>query len=443
MNTRDNILTNSLGHIVIGGADSVGLAEKYGTPLYVFDRAHFENIANGMFGAINKYYGDGEIAYASKAFSCEAIYFLCAKLGLSVDVVSGGELHLALKGNFPAERIYFHGNAKTDEEIDFAVRSSIGTIVLESVDECKKIAAAAARYDKKQGVMVRVNPGVEAHTHSFVQTARTDSKFGVQLDDDDLTALIIKIIKDDNLEFEGLHVHIGSQIFDIKPYILTLEKLVLYIKKLKNIGIQVNKLNMGGGFAITYTADDPVFDGESYEGFVRDISNNLISLCNRENVARPRLVFEPGRSLVGAAGYTIYRVIAVKNIPSVRKYVSVDGGMFDNPRHALYGSRYEASVCAGADEPKTEKVTISGKCCESGDIITSDIMLQPVNIGDFIVIFNTGAYNYTMASNYNGNLIPPVVAVKDGVGEYFIKPQTYEDLARNNAVPDSLKKEYK
>ncbi len=439
MNTSDTLFVNNKGHLEIGGCDTVELADRFGTPLYVFNRAEFEVISRAMTDAVRDFYGDGEVAYASKAFACEAVYALAKKQGLCTDVVSGGELYLALKAGFDPKKIYFHGNAKTNKEIEFAVNSGVGTIVLESFSEADKISAAAKNHGVKQGVMLRVNPGVEAHTHSYVQTALTDSKFGVQLDDDKLTELIKKINADENLNFVGLHVHIGSQIFDITPYKIVLEKLIKYIKFLENEGIFVDKLNLGGGFGITYTEADPTFTEADYRLYIKEISEKLLALVAEYKIKKPIIVFEPGRSLVGSAGITLYTVCAIKDIPNVRKYVSVDGGMFDNPRHALYGSRYEALAAAKAGDKKTQTVTIAGKCCESGDVITSDIALQPVSEGDLLAVLATGAYNYSMSSNYNCNFVPPVVMVYDGKAEYIVKPQTYEDLARNNVLPDSLK----
>lgn len=439
MNTSDTLQINKKGRLETGGCDTVELAERFGTPLYVFNRAEFEKLSDAMLTSVKKYYGDGEIAYASKAFACEAVYTLAKRQGLHVDVVSGGELYLALKSGFNPSKIYFHGNAKTHNELKYAVTSGVGAIVLESASEAEKISAIAKEATVRQGVMIRINPGVEAHTHSYVQTALTDSKFGIQLDDEKLTDLIKNIVNDNNLNFVGLHVHIGSQIFDITPYKIVLEKMVKYIKFLENEGVTVKKLNLGGGFGITYTESDPTFSEADYRLFIEQLSIKLLSLVNEYDIVKPTLVFEPGRSLVGSAGITLYKVCAIKDIKDVRKYVSVDGGMSDNPRHALYGSRYEATVCDRADEKKTQTVTIAGKCCESGDIITSDVALQSVNEGDFIAVLATGAYNYSMSSNYNCNLIPPVVMVYDGKAEYIVKPQTYEDLARNNVVPDSLK----
>lgn len=439
MNTRETLKINGAGHLEIGGCDTVELAQEFGTPLYVFDEAHFMKLATLMRGVLRNEYGEGEIAYASKAFACKAVLAMAREAGLSADVVSGGELYIAKQSAFDISKIYFHGNAKTNAEIDEAVSSGVGAIVIESADEAVKISASAKRYGVLQGVMVRVNPMVEAHTHSFVQTANTDSKFGVQLGGEELLSLIKKINADKNLSFSGLHVHIGSQIFDIEPYLVTCEKLVRYIKTLENEGISVKKLNLGGGFGITYTDSDPQFKDSDYARFISEISKKLLSLIKQFGITKPALVFEPGRSLVGEAGITLYTVCAIKNIPDIRKYVSVDGGMTDNPRYALYGARYEAAVCCRAAEKKIEKVTIAGKCCESGDIITADAMLQPANIGDTLAVFSTGAYNYSMASNYNSNAVPPVVTVLNGKAEYIVKPQTYRDIVRNNVLPDRLK----
>lgn len=439
MNTRDTLKVNNNGHLEIGGCDTTQLAKDFGTPLYVFDEAHFVRLSSLFYDTLKNAYGAGEIAYASKAFACTAVYAILKKLGMSIDVVSGGELYAANKAGFPADKIYFHGNSKSLSEIELAVSLNVGTIVIESLDEAKEISKVAEKQSKKQGVMIRFNPVVEAHTHSFVQTANKDSKFGIEMDSAELDNLLDNIKADKNLSFEGLHVHIGSQIFEVEPYKVAVEKLCEYIKKLENKGITVKKLNLGGGFGITYTEDDPQFKDNDYVRFISEISSKLKESVVKYGINKPSLIFEPGRSLVGEAGITLYTVCAIKDIPNIRKYVSVDGGMFDNPRYALYGAKYEAVVAGRAADAKTEKVTIAGKCCESGDLITVDAMLQHAEIGDTVAILSTGAYNYSMASNYNSNPIPPVVAAYKGKAEYIVKPQSFEDLFRNNVIPDRLK----
>lgn len=438
MNTRESLKINGRGHLEIGGCDTVDLAKKFGTPLYVLDEKYIREVANAYKSALSAEYGNYEVAYAAKAFCAVAVFKLAKQLDLCADVVSGGEFYTALKAGFDTSKLYFHGNNKLDCEIELAIANGIGTVVVESADEIEIINRIAGNYNRVQKVMLRVNPGVEAHTHHFIQTARTDSKFGVQLGGDLPKSIIQSALKYNNIAFDGLHMHIGSQIFDTDAYCVALEIITDFMAKLKTEGIVVNTLNIGGGLGINYTDADPLVTPRRYAYQTKLIVAKLLELLSAKSLAKPKLVIEPGRSIIGEAGITLYTVGAIKEIPEVRKYVAVDGGMFDNPRHALYGAQYSAVIANKADKPSDDIVTIAGKCCESGDLISEKVPLQRAERGDILAVFSTGAYNYSMASNYNSNLVPPVVFVKDGVAQYAVKPQSYDDLLRNNVVPDWL-----
>lgn len=440
MNYRDTLTTKD-GLLYIGGVSAAELRCRFGTPLYVMDEQYIRKVARSFEKTIEENYGDGVVAYASKAFCALAAYRIADEEKLYVDVVSGGELYVALKAGFPAEKIFFHGNNKLPTEIELAVKSGVGYIVVDHPDEIAMIAAEAKRCFTVQKLLLRVNPGVEAHTFDAVQTAKPDSKFGVAISDAATVDLIETMNATDGVKFSGLHSHIGSQIFDMSGYRMLIDYLTTYIQKLNARGIEVDVLNLGGGFGITYTDADPQFKTEDYSDYVREICSEMQRNVAEKHIKKPFLAIEPGRSLVGEAGVTLYTVGAVKAIPGLSKYVAVDGGMFDNPRCALYGSKYSAVLAEKTDVPATETVTIAGKCCESGDVITKNVLLAPARRGDLLAVFATGAYNYSMASNYNMNAIPPVVLVNEGQADYIVKPQSYEDLVRNNVVPDRLKKD--
>ncbi len=441
MNERDTLKINREGHLEIGGCDSVELAAQFGTPLYVFDEKYIRDMMSIYRDTIDKEYGgNGLVLYASKAFSCMAVYRIAAQENIGVDVVSGGELYTAVKAGFPAEKIYMHGNNKLVHELEFAVEAGVGTIVLDSADEADILDGLAAKAGKKQNVLIRINPGVEAHTHAFVQTARTDSKFGFSVSDGTAIAMTEYVLKKTNLSLRGYHCHIGSQIFEKQSFVLAAEKAMDFIATVrKKCGFEVDTLNIGGGFGIWYTDEDDRKDVASYSGYLGALITAVKSKAAKLSLKQPFLLIEPGRSIVGEAGVTLYSVGAIKDIPGVKKYVAIDGGMFDNPRYALYQSKYTVLLANRANEPCTERVTIAGKCCESGDIIAVDVPLPTAKRGDIVAVLSTGAYNYSMASNYNRNFIPASVLVKDGRAEYIIKPQTYDDLIRNDVLPDHLK----
>lgn len=441
MNFRDTLKANGKGYLEIGGCDTLELAEKFGTPLYVYDEAYIRAMMRVFKDTIDENYGGhGNVLYASKAFSCLAMYRIAKQEGIGCDAVSGGELYTALKAGFDAADIYVHGNNKTYEELVQAVEAGVGGIVIDSYREADILNKIAEERGAKQAVLIRINPGVEAHTHAFVQTARTDSKFGFSINDNTALDYSKHVLSLKNLNLKGYHCHIGSQIFEKKSFSLAAENMLNFIAVVKNkLGFEAEILNMGGGFGIYYTDDDPKFTVGDYSEYLLSLINAIKNKSKELNLKLPYLLIEPGRTIVGEAGITLYTVGAIKDIPGIRKYVAVDGGMFENPRYALYQSKYTAVKAADVNAVNVQKVSIAGKCCESGDLIGVDIALPEVESGDILAVLSTGAYHYSMASNYNRNFIPQAVLVKDGKAETIIKKQTFEDLIRNDVIPQSLK----
>ena len=432
MNYRDTMNVNGKGHLQIGGVDAVDLVAKYGTPLYVMDESYIRQVCRAFRETVERTYGEGGVAYASKAFSCKAIYEIAKQENMYIDVVSGGEIYTADSVGFDMKKAYFHGNNKLVSEIELALQTGVGTFVVDSFDEIDLLDGICGEKGKVQKVIVRVNPGVEAHTHSFIQTAKVDSKFGFGVKNGYADEAIDKILTKKNLRFAGLHCHIGSQIFDKQAFALAVDVVTDYVAELKKRGIEVDELNFGGGFGVYYSGDDPKYDVAEYCDYVALLTSSLKNAVEKKGIKKPFFMIEPGRSIVGEAGVTLYSVGAIKDIKGVRKYLAIDGGMTDNIRPALYDAKYDAVIANRATEKATEIVSVAGKCCESGDIILKDVALPQAKRGDIIAVFTTGAYNYSMSSNYNRNPIPPVVFVKDGKSAYAVKPQTYEDLVRND-----------
>ncbi len=439
MNQRETLCVKD-DHLVIGGCDAVSLAAEFGTPLYVMDEAFIRGMCRIYRESLAEY-GPYRVLYASKAFCCKGIYRIVEEEGLGADVVSGGELYTALSAGMPADSIYFHGNNKTVEELEMAVENGVHAVVLDCLDEIGLLDHVADSLDKEVGVLVRVNPGVEAHTHHYIQTAKPDSKFGFNLAAGLAEEAVGAVLKTQHLRLLGLHAHIGSQIFDKKPFVLALHKLTDFMKEIREkFGVDCEELNLGGGFGIWYSEEDRKIPASGYAEYTRALAEALDEDVREKKLKRPVLVIEPGRSIVGEAGVTLYTVGAVKEIPGIRKYVSVDGGMFDNPRFALYQAKYSAALANRMNDKAEETVTIAGKCCESGDMLAVDVRLPKTERGDTLAVFSTGAYNYSMASNYNRNAVPPVVLVCDGRADLLVKPQSYEDLVRNDVIPARLQK---
>ncbi len=426
-----NLAVNEKGHLTIGGIDSIELTKKYGTPLYVMDEDLIREHCRSFKQSIDKYYGGaGLVCYASKAFCCKAMCKIMMDEGIGLDVVSEGELYTAASVGFPMDKVCFHGNNKTDGELSIAIEKKVGRIIVDNIFELERLNKIACKAGIKANIMYRIKPGIDAHTHDFVKTGQIDSKFGFALETGEAFEAVKMAIALDNINLVGLHCHIGSQIFDIDPFVHAAEVMINFIAKIKSeLGYEVKELNLGGGFGIKYTdADTPV----EYDKYMEKVSAKVKALCSEKNLELPFILIEPGRSIAAPAGVTLYTVGGIKNIPNIRTYVSIDGGMCDNPRYALYKSKYDAVVANRASEPKNETVTIAGKCCESGDLIGEGMPIQHVEAGDIIAILATGAYNYSMSSNYNRIPKPAVVMVKNGSSRVVVKRETLEDIIRND-----------
>lgn len=433
MFVSEDLSVNSKNHLVIGENDTVELAKEFGTPLYVLDEDLLRKNCRVYKNAIDKYYGgNGLVLYANKAFCTLYTCKLAAEEGLGADVVSGGELYTAIKAGFPMDRIYFHGNNKTEQELEMAVENGVGHIVVDNVYELEMLNNIAAKHGVVQNIMFRIKPGVDAHTHSFIRTGQIDSKFGVALENGEAFEIYEKAHNMSNVNPDGLHCHIGSQIFDVEPFCQAAEILMNFAGDLKDkLGLEIKKLNLGGGYGIMYTEkDDPV----PYDEYIKHVSEVVKKTAAERGIDIPFILMEPGRSIIAPAGITLYTIGGIKDIKNVRKYVSVDGGMGDNPRYILYESEYAAVVANKAGEPADDKVTVAGKCCESGDLLLKDAMLQKAEVGDTLAVLATGAYNYSMASNYNRIPRPAVVAVSGGKAKVVVKRETYDDLIKNDVL---------
>jgi len=431
MFVSDCLGINEKGRLTIGGYDTVDAAQKFGTPAYVFDEAEIRRNCRDFVGSINENYdGNGMVLFASKAFCCKEMCRICAEEGMGLDVVSGGELFTALSVKFPAEKIYFHGNNKTPDELKQAVASNVGRIVVDNIFELESLDKIARDAGKTAEILFRIKPGIDAHTHDFVKTGQIDSKFGFALETGEAMQAVKKALTMENLKLVGIHCHIGSQIFDIDPFELAARVMLEFMAQVKaETGLELAVLNLGGGFGIKYLQTDRP---RPFADYMKKVSVIVKEYSAELGLKTPFIIIEPGRSIVGAAGITLYTVGAVKKIPDVRTYISVDGGMGDNPRYILYQSHYEVICANKANEPRECTATVAGKCCESGDLIQEWTSVQRVEPGDTLAVLSTGAYNYSMASNYNRICRPPVVFVKDGEARVVVKRETYEDIAHND-----------
>lgn len=431
MFVSENLNINEKGNLTIGGVDTTALAEEYGTPLYVMDEQLIRKNLRRFHESMQKYYnGKGLVCYASKAFSCLEMCRIVASEGDGLDAVSIGELYTAVKAGFPMEKVGFHGNNKTDEELHYAVENGVGHIIVDNISELHRLEAIAGEIGAVPHIMFRIKPGIDAHTHDFVKTGQIDSKFGFALETGEAFDAVKEALACKNLKLVGLHCHIGSQIFDIAPFEEAARVMLGLIAKIRDeLDFEVPGLNLGGGFGIKYLNEhDPV----PFETYIERVSHVVSEECAKLNISQPFIYIEPGRSIAAPAGITLYKVGARKEIPGIRTYISVDGGMCDNPRYALYKSEYEAVVANKANEERTEKVTIAGKCCESGDLIGENMPLQHAESGDIIAVCATGAYNYSMSSNYNRIPKPAVVFVNEGKSRIGVKRETLEDIIIND-----------
>ncbi len=431
MFVSENLGINEKGHLTAGGMDTVELAQQYGTPLYVMDEQVVRSTLRRFHDSINRFYdGKGSVHYASKAFSCMEMCRIVASEGDGLDAVSIGELYTALKAGFPMEKVGFHGNNKTDEELSFALETGVGHIIVDNISELHRLEKIAAEKNAVPHIMFRIKPGIDAHTHDFVKTGQIDSKFGFALETGEALAAVKEALACSNVKLTGVHCHIGSQIFDIAPFEEAARVMLGFIAEIKKeTGYKITELNLGGGFGIKYLNEhDPV----PFETYLEKVSAVVKEECSRLGIARPFIYIEPGRSVAAPAGITLYTVGARKEIPNIRTYISVDGGMADSPRYILYGSEYEAIVANKASQERSEKVTIAGKCCESGDLIGENMSLQHAESGDIIAVCATGAYNYSMSSNYNRLQKPAVVFINNGESRIAVKRETLDDIIRND-----------
>ncbi len=418
---------NEKGNLQMGGCDLAQVAKEFGTPLYVMDEEKIRQNCRIYLSAMQEYYdGYGSVLFASKALSCKAIYRIMREEGMGVDVVSGGELYTALSADFPADRIYFHGNNKTEDELVMALDAGVGRIVVDHIFELELLNRLAGERGKTAQVLFRIKPGIDAHTHSFVQTGQIDSKFGVALETGEAEEIIQKALAMEHISVVGIHCHIGSQIFELEPFCLAAKTMMAFLARIKETyGLSMTELNLGGGFGCKYVDSDQPID---YDQYIRSVAQVVREESHRLGISCPFILMEPGRSIVAETGLTLYTVGAVKEIPNIRTYVSVDGGMADNPRYIMYDAEYTAVLAENPTADADTTVTLAGRCCESGDILIQNAKLPKTKPGDFLAVLTTGAYNFSMASNYNRLPRPPIVMVKDGKATLAVRRETYEDI---------------
>ena len=426
---------NEKGNLSIGGVDTTELVKEFKTPLYVMDQELIETTIDKMKKAFQSNRFDTQIAYAGKAFLSMGMLKLVDAKELDLDVVSGGELYTAYKAGFPMDRVHLHGNNKTVEELEMAIEFGIKEIVIDNEDEIDKIERICREKGKKQAVLVRIDPGIEAHTHHYIKTSGLTSKFGISLFQDNLFDIIKRLNDSEWIEFKGFHTHIGSQIFQSAFFIFALDEIFKYLDKLKKeLGIVVHTVNMGGGFGVYYKEGD---DPKPIEEVLSEIITYTEAMEIKYQIGFKELCIEPGRSIVGNAGTTLYEVGGIKETVGGKTYVFIDGGMSDNIRTALYQAEYEAGVVNKLNDTDVREITLAGKLCESGDIIIEKGKLpKATEIGDIVAVTTTGAYCYTMSSNYNRMMRPAVVFVKDGKAKVAVKRETLDDLIRNDEIFD-------
>ena len=429
---------NTANHLEIGGCDVVDLAKKFGTPLYILDEEDIRSRCREYRESFAKLLPKSQVIYAGKALMTEAICVLMNQEGLGLDVVSGGELYTAMKAGFPAEKIFFHGNNKTDEEIELAMQYNVGCIVVDNLVELATVGNIYHSQKKKAEIYLRINPGIEAHTHSYIRTGMPDSKFGFGISGGMALDAVKKALQTEGINLRGLHCHIGSQIFDLNSFAAAAQVMVEFMAEIRReTGMVLPDLDLGGGLGVWYNEED---NPQPISSYAEVVSNAVMDACHKFDYPLPRVLVEPGRSLVGEAGTTIYTVGNVKEIPGIRKYAAVDGGMADNPRVALYQAVYRAVVANRVVSDDLDVVTITGKCCESGDMLIWDISLPKMEKNDLLAIFTTGAYNYAMSSNYNRIPRPAMVLVADGRADLIIERESFEDLVHLDKIPERLKK---
>ena len=415
-------------HLTFAGYDTVNLAKKYGTPLMLLDENKIRSTMRTYKNAMEKYFGNGSFPlYASKALSFVGIYQIAMEEGIGTDIVSLGELCTAIKAGFPLEKAFFHGNCKTDRDIEFAIEKGIGFFNVDTYDELYAIDRIAGEKGLVQKVLLRLTPGIDPHTHAAISTGKVDSKFGTAIETGQAMEITKAALSLENIDLRGFHCHIGSQIFEIEPFCQAADIMIKFIDDVKaETGFEAEYLNLGGGFGVRYVEGDSHID---YTDNIRRIAEHIDSYCEERSLYKPRILMEPGRSMVADSGMTIYTVGSVKEITGYKNYVAIDGGMSDNPRYALYGSQYTVLCANKMNDEASYECTIAGRLCESGDLIQENVKIPPVSRGDNIAVLVTGAYNYSMASNYNRVPRPLVLLLGDGE-RVAIKRETFEDVSR-------------
>ncbi|MDR7435263.1 MAG: diaminopimelate decarboxylase [Armatimonadota bacterium] len=418
------------GNLLLGGFPAASLAKEFGTPLLVLDEDRFRENCRAYREAFARFYPKYEVIYASKALCVLATCQLAHEEGLAIDVASGGELFTALRAGVPAQRIFFHGNNKTPEELRYALSQSVGRIIVDNFTELSLLAELAKETGKTAHILLRITPGIEPRTHRAIQTGGVDSKFGFDLNNGSALEATQKTLDSPHLALHGFHCHIGSQILELEPFEQAAEVMMDFLARInREVGFLAEELNLGGGLGIRYLHTD---EPPSIASYIQVLAQRVKAKAHQHGLPLPILMVEPGRSIVGPAGVTLYTVGTIKRIPGVRTYASVDGGMYENPRPALYAARYEAVVADRLFETPTEEYAIAGRCCESGDVLIWEASLPPLNPGNLVAVFATGAYTYSMASNYNRFPRPAVVLVGRGRARLIVERETYEDLVRKD-----------
>ena len=427
----DNVKVNALGHLTFAGVDTLNLAKKYGTPLYLLDEDRIRLRCREYRAAMAKHFGgNSRPLYAGQALCISHIYRVMREEGMSIDVVSPGEVYTAYKAGFPMEEAFFHGNNKTDADIEFAMETGVGTFVCDSMDELDAIESKAAARGIKQKVLLRLTPGIDPHTHKAITTGKVDSKFGAAIETGQAEALVVKALSLPHILPVGYHCHIGSQIFDVKPFTDAAKIMLTFAARMaKEHGYTAEILNLGGGLGVRYIEEHPFI---SYTESIEKIAADMHLVCKALGMRMPTVLMEPGRSIVAESGMTLYTAGTVKEIAGFKNYVSIDGGMPDNPRFALYESPYTVLSAGRMNEESDFTCTVAGRCCESGDLIQENVALPKPRRGDVLAVLTTGAYNYSMASNYNRLPRPAMVALANGEDKLILRRESFEDLVRND-----------
>jgi diaminopimelate decarboxylase len=425
----DNISVNNQGHLTFAGFDTVDLAKKYGTPLCLMDEEKIREHIREYKKAFSENFPVGSNPeFASKSFSCKQIYRIMAEEGMNIDVVSCGEIHTAASVGFPMEKSFFHGNNKSDSDIQFAIDNKVGYFVADSMDELFALNKIAAQNGIVQKILLRITPGIDTHTHQKISTGNVDSKFGIAISTGQALKAVKDILEMKNICLCGFHCHIGSQIFESEPFNTAAQLMLEFIKQAETeLNYTAEMLNIGGGFGVRYLEEHPKIN---YTQRIKEVAAVINEQCKKLGIKVPKIAMEPGRSIVADAGMTLYTIGSIKEITGYKNYVSIDGGMTDNPRYTLYESPYTVMLASRANDNCDFKATIAGRCCESGDIIQENVKLPKPQRNEILAVLTTGAYNYSMASNYNRIPRPPVVMLNKQGDYVAVKRETYEDICK-------------